>query len=474
MTRRITLAILITVWAILIAGCATAYLSMRWLLVDQFDISLKARAEALAELRPAGAAVGREGNPAAIATARSSVPPPPVKSDAFTDYYVIKNAAGQTLSPPAGGWAVPETSLVSASFSTLANGTRRRGIVLSGRIRAPSGALTPVTINYQSSAVHLDTLLDRLAMSLMSFGIVAGLVTALVALRVSRAALKPLYATAEVIGTIDPQNLDRRIDAAALPPELGSMARRLNEMLERIQRAYVQRHQFLADASHELRTPVAALVTTAEVSLRHPRSAEAYQQTLAICLDDARYLRRLVEKLMEQCRADTLSHDETPEEVDLTSLLTKCADQAAALGQDRGIAIARTLPEAFRLTTQPQRLRSIVTNLLSNAVEYNRPGGTVELLAKPNGRLLHLSIRDTGPGIAHEHVPHLFEPFYRADKARSGQAGHLGLGLSLVQAHLHALGGQICVESTVGSGTTFHVELPLQHIPAAGVSTPSN
>lgn len=474
MTRRITLAILITVWAILIAGCATAYLSMRHLLVDQFDISLKARAEALPELRPAGAAVGREDDPATVATGRNPVSPPPVKGASVPDYYVIKNAAGQTLSPPAGGWAVPETSLVSASFSTLADGSRRRGIVLRGAVRAPSGALTPVTINYQSSAVHLDTLLDRLAISLTTFGIVAGLVTALVAMRVSRTALKPLYATAEIIGTIDPQNLDRRIDAAALPPELESMARRLNEMLERIQRAYVQRHQFLADASHELRTPVAALVTTAEVSLRHPRSAEAYQQTLTTCLEDARYLRRLVEKLMEQCRADTLSHDETPEEVDLTPLLTQCADQAAALGHDRGIAVARTLPASFSLTTQPQRLRSIVTNLLSNAVEYNRPGGTVELLAKPNGRLLHLSIRDNGPGIAPEHVPHLFEPFYRADKARSGQAGHMGLGLSLVQAHLHALGGQIRVESTVGSGTTFHVELPLQRSGIGAVSTAEN
>jgi two-component system heavy metal sensor histidine kinase CusS len=471
MTRRIALAILITVWAILIAGCATAYLSMRRLLVDQLDISLKARAEALPELRPAGAAP-RDDESAAFNTARNTSSIPNSKETAALDHYVIKNRAGVTLSPPAGGWAVPETQLVSASFFTLADGTRRRSIVLTGAIRTPGGGLTPVTINYQSSAVYLDGLLNRLAISLTTFGIAAGLVTALVALKVSRAALKPLYATAEVIGTIDPRNLDRRIDAAALPPELASMAQRLNEMLERIERAYVQRHQFLADASHELRTPVAALVTTAEVSLRHPRTAQAYQQTLATCLDDARYLRRLVERLMEQCRADTLSHDETPEEVDLTPLLTQCADQAAAIGQDRGVSILRTLPAAFRLTTQPQRLRSIVTNLLSNAVEYNRPGGQVELLAKSNGRLLHLTIRDTGPGISPEHVPHLFEPFYRADQARSNQAGHMGLGLSLVQAHLCALGGQIRVESALGEGTMFHVELPLQHASTPTVSTP--
>jgi heavy metal sensor kinase len=468
MTRRIALAILLTVWAILIAGCVTAYFSMRAVLIEQLDESIVAKARALPELRPAGTGDNREPEPPAAAVsphsdrARHSAIPAP-------DRYVVKNAAGQTLSPPAGGLSDSDISVVSASFSTLADGSRQRSLILSAQASGPGGVKTPVTINYQQSAVELDRLLDRLGLSLAIFGLYAGLVTALVALKVSRAALKPLHATAETIGTIDPSHLDRRIDGAALPPELAPMAQRLNEMLERIERAYSQRQQFLADASHELRTPVAALVTTAEVSLRHPRSADAYRQTLATCLEDARYLRRLVERLMEQCRADTLSHDETPDEIDLTPLLSQCADHAAALGNDRNVSIIRTLPHAFRFTTQPQRLRSIVTNLLSNAVEYNRPGGEVELLAKPNGRLLHLSIRDTGPGIPPEHVPHLFEPFYRADNARSGQAGHLGLGLSLVQSHLHALGGQIRVESTVGVGTTFHVELPIQQNPPADV-----
>jgi signal transduction histidine kinase len=223
----------------------------------------------------------------------------------------------------------------------------------------------------------------------------------------------------------------------------------------------VQRHQFLADASHELRTPVAALVTTAEVSLRHPREAQAYRVTLESCLADARLLRRLVERLMEQCRADTLSHDERPEEIDLIPLLEQCVEQAAVIARERGVSVTREMPATLRLTTQPQRLRSIASNLLSNAVEYNRPGGTVAFTVQREGEVLQLSVSDTGPGIGPEHLPHLFEPFYRADKVRSGEAGHLGLGLSLVQSHLHALGGNIRVESMLGIGTTFSVELPL-------------
>jgi two-component system sensor histidine kinase BaeS len=164
---------------------------------------------------------------------------------------------------------------------------------------------------------------------------------------------------------------------------------------------------------------------------------------------------------MEQCRADTLSHDEVPEPIDLTPLFNQCADQVAALGRELGVSVTRTIPPSFTWVTQPQRLRSVVMNLLANAVEHNRAGGTVELVAQPNGEVLHLCVRDTGPGIAPEHVPHLFEPFYRADKSRSHEAGHLGLGLSLVQAHLHALRGTVRVESTVGVGTTFYIDLPI-------------
>jgi heavy metal sensor kinase len=347
-----------------------------------------------------------------------------------------------------------------ASFTTLADGTPMRTVLVRGVARTPDGRSIGVTVAYWSDASHLFRLLNRLAAAFAVFGVVAGLLAAWVALAVSRAALRPLHETAAVIREISPRDLHRRIETARLPPELVPMASRLNEMLERIERAYGQRHQFLADASHELRTPVAALVTTIEVSLRHPRQAEAYRATLESCLSDARLLRHLVERLMEQCRAEELSHDEEVRDVDLAPLLNQCAAQAAVLGRERDVDVRAEVPASVRLMTQPQRLRSVVTNLLSNAVEYNRPGGRVDLIVRPNDQLLHLTVRDTGPGIAERHLPHLFEPFYRADQARSVQPGHLGLGLSLVRSHVEALGGSVRVESRVGEGTTFHVELP--------------
>jgi signal transduction histidine kinase len=350
-----------------------------------------------------------------------------------------------------------------------------RSLKLEARIRGPGGAVTPVSIVFQGSAEGLFQTLQKLAWSLTLVGIAAGLVSALVALWVSRRALRPLHATADVIGTIDSSNLHRRIEVAQLPPELVPMATRLNEMLERIERDYAHRQQFLADASHELRTPVAALVTTAEVTLRHPRDAQAYRRALESCLTDARLLRRLVERLMEQCRADTLTHDEKPQELELVPLLDECADQAAVIAGERRVSVERSLPERLWLTAQPLRLRSVVTNLLSNAVEYNRPGGTVELVADVVGESLRIIVRDTGPGIEPGHIPHLFEPFYRADKVRSHEAGHLGLGLSLVQSHVKAMGGEIKVESVPGKGTTFEVFIPLGDRPwgLSPVQTPA-
>ena len=446
MTRRIALAILLTVWAVLVAGCVVAYATVRWALVEQFDQSLIAKASTLPELARV---------PAGLPTTR------PAPAGVRVDRYLIKAENGVTISPPAGGMVLSEVQPMGASFSYLADGTTMRNMLVHGIAATPDGRSVGVTVVYWADASHLFRLLHRLAVAFVVFGVSAGLLAAWVALAVSRAALKPLHETAAVIGEISPRELHRRIETQRLPPELVPMASRLNEMLERIERAYGQRQQFLADASHELRTPVAALVTTMEVSLRHPRQAEAYRATLESCLADARLLRHLVERLMEQCRAEELSHDEAVEELDLTPLLSQCAAQAATLGQEREVAVRSDMPESVPVVTQPQRVRSIITNLLSNAVEYNRPGGSVDLIVRPNGQVIHFTVRDTGPGIAEGHLPHLFEPFYRADRARSVQPGHLGLGLSLVKSHVDALGGSVRVESRVGEGTVFHVEMPI-------------
>jgi signal transduction histidine kinase len=209
---------------------------------------------------------------------------------------------------------------------------------------------------------------------------------------------------------------------------------------------------------------------------------------------------------MEQVRSEQFAHDEPSVDADVSSLLDECAAVAEALAGPRGITVGRHYPPGLRLVTQPGRVRSAVLNLLANAVEYNRPGGSVDLVASGDVKGLNVQVRDDGPGIPEDLLPRLFEPFARGDTSRSkavrdaapaaslrnggadvktdadaaSDAGHLGLGLFLVRTHVAALGGNCTVESRVGSGTTFRLAIPsveaapqAEPVEASQVKTPA-
>ncbi len=207
---------------------------------------------------------------------------------------------------------------------------------------------------------------------------------------------------------------------ANYPSSWLAVAQKLNEMLARLEQSFANRKRFLADASHELRTPVAALVTTLEVSLRRMRDADSYRQTLDTCLGDARQLRRLVDALMEQARSEIGLFHEEATQTNITELLNQCADLMQATAAERGIQIERKIDDGLVLKVQPSRLRQAVLGLLENAIDHGGAGGSgvvggnrIELLAAAKKKSLQITIRDFGTGIAAEHLPHLFEPFYR-------------------------------------------------------------
>jgi signal transduction histidine kinase len=437
MTARITLAILLTTWVVLIVGETAAFLTARQILLVVFDDTIESRARALLLSHMA------EGDE-------------PIAALQQGDHFVIRDENGTPLPTPTTHHFV-QTPRLKAAFEDDPAGHPVRTITLElredGRRRA--------TISYSRPTERFDLLLRYLARILLLISLACGLTTAWLALKLSRAALRPLRETADRIAQIDERNLSTRIEGQSLPIEIRPMTERLNELLERLERAFSQRKQFLADAAHELRTPTASLLTTLEVALRRPRDQAALVETLNSGLSDVRRLKKLVEQLMEQARSERAPRPEQMQEADVPNLVRECVDTVAPLAAEKKITVTSELPLSFSFVTQRDRLRSVVLNLLSNAIEYNTPGGSVRVSCARENSMVRLSVQDTGKGIAPDQLPHVFEPFYRGGgSGRGDDPAHLGLGLFLVRSHVEALGGRCEIHSTLGSGTTLEITLP--------------
>ena len=440
MTTRITVAILLITWTIIIVCFSAAFFTSQAKLLTMLDDSVTARASTVLEysLNP------RE-------PVDSLLPP--------GDTYEIRDESGGIVKKFAGDLtSLHQPVVMQRQFETAADGTRYRTLTIELAPSADQSAGR--TIKYSRPATRFDSLLTYLIVVLCSLGLFCGLATGLVALMVSRAALRPLRETANKIAAIDEKNLSVRIDEQKLPVELVPMTKRLNEMLGRLERVFEQRKQFLADAAHELRTPTAALLTTLEVSLRRQRDQKALVEAMGTALADARLLRRLVDKLLEHARSDNAMDRPVLEELDVAGLLSDCVTTVRSMATEKEVELVKDVPAELKFLTQRDRILSIVLNLLTNAIEYNRSGGRVEIRCAMDGETLVLSVRDTGQGISPEALPHVFEPFYRADRQKQGDTDHLGLGLFLVQSHIRALGGHCQIESKSGEGTTVRVTLP--------------
>lgn len=443
MTRRLVITILLTVWSAIVVAGVAAWFSAKAVLLADLDASIEKRALMLPEVTR-------------IIGGREAIFP--------QDRYLVAGALNRRLSGlPRPQEAEIRPQRVDADFADLPEGRFRRLT-----LRFPGGpGNVPMTVVYSAPATDYQHVLRRLTAALAACGLAAGGIAALVAVRLARLALRPLNETADVVGSIDESRLDRRIDAAALPTELRPMAERLNEMMSRLQEAFERRRRFLADASHELRTPVAALITTMEVALARPRPQAELIESVQTCLGEARHMRELVQALLRHVRAESDAGGDEPQLIDAGQLLEECARLTEPMAAERQVKLLPSIAGEVRVRAAPTRLRSVVLNLVSNAIEYNHPGGTVEVSARAAAGGAEIVVRDDGPGISPEYLPNLFLPFYRATPT-GGANGHLGLGLSLVDLHIKAMGGECRVESTVGRGTTFRVRLPTAQIEGAG------
>jgi len=275
-----------------------------------------------------------------------------------------------------------------------------------------------------------------------------------------RLGLLPLARVSEAVSRVSEKDFRLQMDDRHLPSELQPIVERLKQTLDQLRRAFSREKQAAADFSHELRTPLAALLTTLDVGLRKPRSAEEYRELLLECRAAGRQMTHLVERLLALARLDAGVDHLRPREVDAAAVAEECAAMVRPLAEARDVTLHVHDTGPARVRTDPDKLREILTNLLHNAIQYNRPHGAIEVAVQRQNGDLDLEVQDTGIGIAPDVKDQIFERFYRADKSRHADDLHAGLGLAIVKGYVDLMGGTIAVDSTVGQGSTFRVRLP--------------
>jgi heavy metal sensor kinase len=273
--------------------------------------------------------------------------------------------------------------------------------------------------------------------------------------------LRPLRSMAEQARRITDSNLHTRVQIGRAAEEMETLVASFNELLSRLDQSFEGMRRFVADASHELRTPISVIRGEADVALSAERTPEEYRESLAVILDESRRISRLVDDLLNLARADAGKVNLQPRDLYLNELLTDCCRSAQPLAGVRRIAIECRSGEDLPYRGDEDLLRRLVMNLLDNAIRYTPPGGRISAEVKPNGTAVRLRVSDTGVGIAPEDAAHIFERFYRAGESRSREDGGFGLGLAIVKwiAELHR--GTVECASRLGRGSTFTVTLPI-------------
>jgi signal transduction histidine kinase len=278
--------------------------------------------------------------------------------------------------------------------------------------------------------------------------------------------MRPLHVLSVAVSKISARDFNLDLQNAKMPRELNPIVDRLKETLEQLRRAFEREKQATADISHELRTPLAAMLTVIDLGLRKPRSVEHYREILGDCRASVEQLNQIVERLLTLARLDAGVDKLRSHSVDVVTLAEQCAGVIRPLAEARGLEFSlRTLRHSqesgeTQVSTDPDKLREVLNNLLHNAIQYNRPSGKIALsVTRENGHVL-LEVQDTGIGIDPDIKDRIFERFYRADPSRTGDGMNAGLGLAIVKEYVELMGGTIRVESVPGQGSTFRIELP--------------
>lgn len=427
--------------AVVIATFAATVCYLFWRsLVEDIDQGLQASAAGLVQgLRPTASGDFDLILPAEYRQTDGTTAPPQT-------YYAVWNREGELVDRSPGEVDVPMPPVAGAR-------TRegRRELAVTG----PGAAL--VLVGRDLTDAQRDVL--AFAGTAAAGGLAALAVSLLGGWFLVGRALAPVTRISQAAAAMVAGDLTARIAVERTENELEQVALALNQAFDRLHLAVENERRFTADASHELRTPLATIAAEIEWALARDRSAAEYRRCLETARRAADRMRRVVERLLTLARADSADVSLQRAPVGLAPVVSDALAVVQPLAEQKRVTIDTQLGAAM-VVGDRDRLTDLVTNLFSNAIQYNRDGGHVSVEVWPEGAEACLRVRDTGTGISADDLPRVFERFYRADKARTTDSGGAGLGLAIAKWIVEAHGGRIACTSTAGQGTEILVRLP--------------
>ncbi|MDR3632355.1 MAG: heavy metal sensor histidine kinase [Isosphaeraceae bacterium] len=365
----------------------------------------------------------------------------------------VRDASGLTIfATRAAGDRLPQSLVPGAAGITFRTATGRWFRALS---RRAGGRIYEVSYDRTRELELLGRYRHYMAFFLipaLTASTVAGIV-------IAHRGLQPLGEIAATARRIGPERLDERIVTDGLPAELGDLALTFNVMLNRIQVSFGRLERFSGDIAHELRTPVHAIRNVAEVALATSRTREEDRDALAACLSSAEHLSRLIERLLFLARADDPRTVLELETFDLATELAAIREFYEPAAAEAGIKLVAITPPRLMCRLDRTLFQRALGNLLTNALAHTPEGGRVAVSASLDAGSLVITVSDTGVGIAAEHLPHLFDRFYRPDPARAHGQG-VGLGLAIVKSIAELHRGRASIASRPGDGSVVTLSFP--------------
>ena len=442
---------------------AVAFALSGWLFVSQLSTAMLRSTDAAlaARLGQAGRYAEDDGKPRSPAVTRGRPAP--------GEYIVqIVSPSGRVThaSPDAG-----DVPLLSAAQLQQA---RNGGLTLTRTLYGEPERITAAPLPEGNGAVAIagislepsEATLHQIIVALIVGGIVFVIVAGFGAYWLARAALAPVERLRREVAALSERGTGSTVRVPGTHDEIAALAGTMNDLLIRLHGALARQRAFVADASHELRTPFAVLQGELELAGRPGRSREELSAAVASAAEEADRLTRITDDLLLLARGDEATLSVSPDRTDVAALLARSSERAGTRAAAGGVTCRVDVPPGLMAVVDSGRIRQAVDNLVDNALRFAPRGTAVDLRAEMAGQELVIEVADRGPGFPPSFLPQAFERFARPDLGRARDAGGAGLGLAIVQAIAHAHGGRAVAGNRDGGGAVVRLELPCPQDPS--------